>query len=183
MLFRSEGLSKDFYISPLGFSEGGNSDNSNKVEVVLEKGESVDFNNSKITFSKFSISDEDMSAMLEGKDFEMGADLSVEYKGDVYASNPHIKFTNDGQKIIESIVKPANIKLAVTKIDATGSIDLIIGTLDSKEETGEEQVETLTVEASIKPNINLVWLGVLLITIGFIIAALRRRNELIGRKE
>ncbi|GBD87286.1 cytochrome c-type biogenesis protein CcmF [bacterium BMS3Abin03] len=178
-----EGLSKDFYISPLGFSEGGNSDNSNKVEVVLEKGESVDFNNSKITFSKFSISDEDMSAMLEGKDFEMGADLSVEYKGDVYASNPHIKFTNDGQKIIESIVKPANIKLAVTKIDATGSIDLIIGTLDSKEETGEEQVETLTVEASIKPNINLVWLGVLLITIGFIIAALRRRNELIGRKE
>lgn len=179
-----EGWSKDFYVSPLGFSEGSNAHNSNKVEVILQKGESIDFNNATITFSKFSISDDDMKAMLDGGEFMMGADLRVEYEGNNYSTNPNIKFASNKQEIIETVVEPANIKLAVTKIDASGSIDLVVSVLDSELQSipGEEQPETLTVEASVKPNINLVWLGVILITVGFIIAALRRRKELIRRK-
>jgi len=38
--------------------------------------------------------------------------------------------------------------------------------------------EVLTIEASLKQNINLVWLGVLLVSIGLFIATLRRRKEL-----
>jgi cytochrome c-type biogenesis protein CcmF len=179
-----EGLSKDFYVSPLGFSEGDNAHNPDLTEVILQKGESVDFNNAKITFSKFSISDDDMKAMLDGSEFMMGADLTVEHEGNNYSANPNIKFTTGKQEIIESVIEPANIKLAVTKIDATGSIDLVLSVLNSEQPTisDEDNTEVLTVEASIKPNINLVWLGVLLITIGCIIAALRRRKELVGRK-
>jgi cytochrome c biogenesis factor len=122
--------------------------------------------------------------MLDGSEFMMGADLIVEHDGNNYTANPNIKFISNKQEIIESVVEPANIKLAVTKIDASGSIDLVVKVLDSELQSipGEEQPETLTVEASVKPNINLVWLGVILITVGFIIAALRRRKELIRRK-
>jgi cytochrome c-type biogenesis protein CcmF len=179
-----EGLSKDFYVSPLSFSEGSNAHDSNQTKVIMQKGESIDFNNSRITFSKFSVSDDDMKAMLDGGEFLMGADLIVEHEGKNYTANPNIKFANKKQEIIEAVVEPANIKLAVTKIDARGSIDLIVTVLDSALQTipDEEKTEVLTVEASIKPNINLVWLGVLLITIGFIIAALRRRKELISKR-
>lgn len=37
--------------------------------------------------------------------------------------------------------------------------------------------EVLTVEASIKRNMDLVWSGVILITAGLIVAAFRRRRE------
>jgi cytochrome c-type biogenesis protein CcmF len=37
--------------------------------------------------------------------------------------------------------------------------------------------EVLTIDASIKPNINLVWLGIIIITIGMIISVLRRKRE------
>jgi len=178
-----EGLSKDFYVSPLGFSEGDDSHSSKKIEVILGKGETVDYNKSKITFSNFTMSDEDKSAMLAGKDFKMSAELSVLYEGELYVSNPGIKFTKNKHETIESVIEPANIKLEVTNIDASGSIDLIVTALNPENEAEDtDRPETLTVEASIKPNINLVWIGVLLITTGFIIAALRRRNELTGRK-
>ena len=37
--------------------------------------------------------------------------------------------------------------------------------------------EVLTIEASIKPNINLVWLGIIIITIGMVISTIRRKRE------
>ncbi len=37
--------------------------------------------------------------------------------------------------------------------------------------------EVLTIEASIKPNINLVWFGIIIITIGMVISTLRRKRE------
>ncbi|HSD64058.1 MAG TPA: hypothetical protein VLB50_09675, partial [Ignavibacteriaceae bacterium] len=46
----------------------------------------------------------------------------------------------------------------------------------AKTESGVRQV--LTVEASIKQNMDLVWSGVILITIGLIVAALRRKREI-----
>lgn len=39
------------------------------------------------------------------------------------------------------------------------------------------QQEVLTIEASIKPNINLVWLGTIIITIGMIVSTIRRKRE------
>ncbi len=178
-----EGLTEDFYISPLGFSEGSDNESGDQVSVVLKKGESTQFKDAKITFKEFTISDDDMKAMLKGGDFKMGAELTVEYNGKNYDVNPYILFTKGEQEVVESSVDEANMNLAVTKIDAAGSINLSVYDKEAKPVLEEHKEETLSVEASIKPNINLVWLGVLLISIGFIIAALRRKEELDLKKE
>jgi cytochrome c-type biogenesis protein CcmF len=45
------------------------------------------------------------------------------------------------------------------------------------ETTFEGKREVLTIDASIKPFINLVWLGVILVTAGFVISTIRRIKE------
>ena len=69
---------KDFYISPVGYDEG-NSDSHNHDQVIdLEKGASSEINGAKISFDRFDMPAETMQAMQEGKDFQMGAVLTLE---------------------------------------------------------------------------------------------------------
>ncbi len=48
---------------------------------------------------------------------------------------------------------------------------------DGGEEIVEVKKEVLSIEASIKPFINLVWSGVILMVIGFIISVVKRTKE------
>ena len=74
-------FSKDVYFAPLGFDEGTNQATGNGETVTLEKGKVTEFQNSKISFDKFDISSETMQAMQDGKDFQMGAMLTIEANG------------------------------------------------------------------------------------------------------
>ena len=172
-----EGITKDFYISPLGFTDGKNPEDTTQIEVVVNKGKSFNFKGTEITFNKFTISEKERKAMLDGETFQMGADLSVKYKGKTYKANPSIIFKKEKKELIEAIIKEANIKIVLTKIDATGKVNLTVSDITANSIPVKVSKEMLTIEASIKPNINLVWLGVLFMTVGFLIAVIRRSKE------
>ena len=73
-------------------------------------------------------------------------------------------------KYNNSLMREPDILMGLSKdfyISPTEYID------DNK--TGPKEV--LTIDASIKPNINLVWLGIIIITIGMIISVFRRKRE------
>ncbi len=74
-------FSKDVYIAPLGFDEGTNQNAGGGEIVQLEKGKVTEYKNSKISFDKFDISSETMADMQAGKDFQMGANLTIESNG------------------------------------------------------------------------------------------------------
>ncbi|MEW6702934.1 MAG: cytochrome c-type biogenesis CcmF C-terminal domain-containing protein, partial [Bacteroidota bacterium] len=73
------GITKDFYIEPVSYSEGN--ENANGASISIKKGETQKYNDVEILFKEFDFPPEARDAMLAGKDFQIGAKLSVKYKG------------------------------------------------------------------------------------------------------
>ncbi len=171
------GLGKDYYISPIEYNENAGKNSNNGKSVVLKKGESFEFEDAKITFTKFLMPGSSSDNKMNGGKFEMGAELKVEYKGENYTVEPAIQFSNDKQEPVPKTFVPANMKFELTHLDASGTINLNVSKLSGKTEISNEPQQVLTIEASIKQNMDLVWFGVVFITLGLVIAAFRRKRE------
>lgn len=167
----------DLYVSPNGYDEGKNSSVSQGEPVVLEKGGSTVFNGTNITFTKFNLGEGTMAAMQEGKDFQMGAVLTIEKDGNVEEIellrkqvSGEVEFTSFASEEFDIKIKLAN--LTASKIEIT---------LSKMAEEIEDQItqtpEVLYVSASIKPFIGFVWIGVVVMVVGFFIAVARRLQE------
>jgi cytochrome c-type biogenesis protein CcmF len=65
------------------------------------------------------------------------------------------------------ILTAGNVEIALSSFDETETTEVHIS----------EKKEVLTVTASIKPFINLVWAGVAVMVIGFFVAVTRRLKE------
>ena len=171
-------FSKDVYLAPLGYDEG-TSENSSGGEVVkLQKGVSTEYQNSKITFDKFDISSETMADMQAGKDFQMGAMLTLEANGKTEEFELLRKSISGQVQFTEFVSENAGLKLQLTNLTAE-MIEVSISALNNTQQqvTQQPKEEVLTVTASIKPYISLVWIGVIVMVFGFFIAVARRLKE------
>jgi hypothetical protein len=116
--------------------------------------------------------------MMDGKDFEIGVNLTAES----HSIKTPIKVAwvnKSGQKTLTSAdLKDDNVKITLLNLDASGKVDLALSKLDGSDLTAiKKPKEVLTVTASIKPFINFVWTGVLIMVIGFVISVVRRLKE------
>ncbi len=174
------GLTKDFYVAPVGY-ESGEDDGHNHGDVLsLTKGQSTDYKGMKITFESFEMPKEGMTAMSSGSEFKIGALLKVLADGKEYSVKPAMIIQGEGRKSESAELKDKNLRFEITNMEAgSGSVDIEISNLDEGSGSSHSQVskEVLTVEASIKPFISLVWIGVILMVIGFIFSAYRRSKE------
>ena len=174
-------LTKDIYFSPLGYDEGGQSQGDHAHNhISLEKGGSTEFNGAKITFTKFNLGAETMQAMSEGKDFQMGAVLQIEKDGKKVETELLRKQINGQVEFTSFESEEMNLKINLENLSA-GNINIALSSLDGKESEVEtvqiESNEVLSVTASIKPFVNLVWAGVLIMVVGFFISMTRRLKE------
>jgi cytochrome c-type biogenesis protein CcmF len=172
-------FSKDIYLAPLGYDEGTDQQNSTNGETVrLEKGKETDYQNSRISFDKFDISPETMQAMQEGKDFQMGAVLTIENGGKVEEFELFRKSIDGQIQFTDYTSKSAGIKILLTNLTAE-MIEVSISPLNETQQQVVEKPkqEVLTVTASIKPYISLVWIGVIVMVLGFFVAVARRLKE------
>jgi cytochrome c-type biogenesis protein CcmF len=165
---------KDIYVSPLGYDDGSTNKTEGK-QISLTIGNSADFAGAKVTYKGFVAPD--MSVMQSGGDFQMGAQLDIEKDGKTY--NVEALMKKEGRSVIFVPVelKDANIKIQLQKIDpSTQKADITFSEINS---TNTQQVprEVLTVSASTKPFVNLVWTGILVMVIGFFISVTRRLKE------
>jgi cytochrome c-type biogenesis protein CcmF len=69
-----------------------------------------------------------------------------------------------------STMREPDILMGMTK-------DFYISPVEYVETDNAGQKEVLTIEASIKPNINFVWFGIIIITIGMTVSTIRRKRE------
>ncbi len=174
-------LTKDIYFSPLGYDEGGQSQSQHSHNhISLEKGGSTEFEGTKITFTKFNMAAETMQLMSEGKDFQMGAVLEIEKNGKKTETELLRKQTDGKVEFTSFESKEMNLKIEMENLSA-GVIEIALSALDGSETqtttTQTEANEILSVTASIKPFVNLVWAGVAIMVIGFFIAMTRRLKE------
>ena len=174
-------LTKDIYFSPLGYDEGGQSqDQHSHNHISLEKGSSTEFDGTKITFVKFNMAAETMQLMSEGKDFQMGAVLEIEKDGKKVETELLRKQVDGKVEFTSFESKEMNLKIDLENLSA-GVIDIAFSTLDGIEDQSNTvqtvSKEVLSVTASIKPFVSLVWAGVAIMVIGFFIAMTRRLKE------
>ena len=172
-------LTKDIYLSPLGYDEGQQTQQSSHNHVSLQKGNSTEFEGVIITFSRFNLGAETMQAMSEGKDFQMGAILSLEKDGMAEEIELVRKVTGGEISFSSFESEELNLKIGLENLTA-GNVEIALSSFDDMETTEmqtTEKKEVLTVTASIKPFINLVWAGVVVMVVGFFVAMNRRLKE------
>jgi cytochrome c-type biogenesis protein CcmF len=168
-------MTKDFYVSPVSFEEAKTITEGNSKTVTLTKGASVKFNDCKILFAKFNFSDNAMNLMQSGADFFIGAVLEVTKNGKTYNVEPKMKISSGGKKFENVSIDDINLKIVMTNLDASGKIDIVISEIS--DDTQITKGESLWVDVSVKPFMNLIWIGTLIIVLGFFISMVRRTKE------
>jgi cytochrome c-type biogenesis protein CcmF len=171
-------FSKDVYLAPLGYDEGTDQNTGDGETVKLEKGIETEYNGSKISFDHFDVSSETMTDMQAGKDFQMGAVLTIENGGKTEEFELYRKSVSGQIEFTDYSSKQAGIKIKLLSLTAQ-NIEVSISSLNDTEQQVVEKPkqEVLTVTASIKPYISLVWIGVIVLVVGFFVAVARRLKE------
>ena len=170
---------KDFYISPLSYDQG-TGENSEGQSLSLELGSQSDFDNATISYQSFI--KPDMSAMTTGGSIKMGAVIVVQKDGKTYTDSTVMQGSAGNFDFVAAQFNDANIKVQVQKIDpTTKQAVFIVSNIVNKTQVTTQPKEVLTITASIKPFISFVWIGVLVMFIGFFVSVARRLKEsLIG---
>jgi len=163
-----EGFKRDIYISPMGLEseKGGDS-----KQVLIKKGEIKHIEGFNVKFVKFDFTKKDMSNMTAGKNFKIFAELELEKDGRIIKAKPLMTSEKGKNFYVADTLKTAGLAVKMVKMDASGSVLVTISKIGTKI---QYKPETLSAEISFEPFIALVWIGVILITIGLLLAGFNR---------
>lgn len=193
-------LTRDLYLSPQSVEDEGGSGNglqtsSNGIMVPLTLNQPVNVGKYTFTFEGFNVPQDQKVAMMSGQAFKLTSILQVEYKGGKTRTLDLTDTVNpEGQNVTNPVRTASGDQFTVTQIHVndktkeTGVMldylpvknsedaSLMSGSQSGERTSGGNQV--LVIEATIKPFINLVWGGVIIMVIGFIVTWRRRREDL-----
>ena len=169
-------VTKDFYVSPLGYDNGTSDQSTQGQALSLKLGDQTNFDGAKITYTNFVAPD--LSVMQGGGDFQMGADLTIIKDNKTYKVEALMKKEGRSVHFVPIELKDANLKIQLEQVDpATKNAKIIFGKLDQNNEAASKPKEVLSISASTKPFVNLVWTGILIMVFGFFISVARRLKE------
>ena len=169
-------LTKDIYVSPLGYDDQSQDQSTEGLSVTLNVGQKTNVEGAQIEYTEFV--KPDMSVMMSGGDFKMGTNLVVTKNGKTYNVEPVLKKTGRDFIYVPVEIQEANLKIQLKKIDpTTQTAEYIVGKLKGDTTQTKAPKEVLTVAASVKPFISLVWGGILIMVAGFFVAVSRRLRE------
>ncbi len=193
-------LTRDLYLSPQALEEeGGNEPQVSQygISVPLNLNGPVKLGRYTLTFKGFHVADDQQQAMVAGQAFELGSTIDLATTdGKVEEITPTNKISPGGQGQLNTVTTKSGDQFTITDMhvdDKTKEASVMIGYLPSKNSPDasllmhasqpQEKKQVLVLEATIKPFINLVWSGVIVMIIGFIVTWRRRREDLARMKE
>ena len=165
-------FSKDIYISPLSYDTPNP---HSGTFIKLSKGEPVEISGIYVTFEGFNLSKEQMQAMSEGKESEVTAEMTSRANGKTGKFTLSAKLNGKDEKLTEYELPGTKIKIRLASLDARGSVE--IEKINPEEKQTVQQEPVLSISASVKPFISLVWLGVIIMCAGFALSTIRRLKE------
>ncbi|MFZ4619718.1 MAG: heme lyase CcmF/NrfE family subunit [Bacteroidota bacterium] len=168
-------ITKDFYVSPLSLEVPDEAGQGNEVTIFKGKTESVAGMEVKYIDYSFTQSKENGNYLV------MNIEVTRNGKKEII----HPTMTNKGGQPIfkEALLPNTNIAFLIKGMNPSenendAKVTLAISGLDeSAAAVKTPKAETLVVEASVKPFINLVWIGTLALIGGFLITIVRRVKE------
>ena len=174
-------LNKDFYVSPVSIETPGESE---EKAITLERGEATEVAGLKVRLVNFDFSDAAREAMVEGKDFIITAHLEVTEKGRTKPLTLKMTSSPTGPKFVPEALTASEKRVFEFKLsrimpsqtDQENSKVAFTVKLPTNVSAPKRE-ETLVVEASVKPMINLVWMGTVTLVVGFLLTIVRRAEE------
>jgi cytochrome c-type biogenesis protein CcmF len=174
-------ISRDFYVSPVTVEEGGQ---GQEVPIRLPMGSPQRLRDLEFLFQGFDFAADQRAAMSDGKEFVISAKLQVtdgkqkknlELKmksgpaGAEFIPTSFVSYDGKTHQLVIKQMMPSQEDPSKSAVEIT-----VVLPADAAN-PGKE--ETLVVEASVKPMINLVWAGTITLIIGFLLTILRRTEE------
>jgi cytochrome c-type biogenesis protein CcmF len=166
-------LTKDFYVSPLSLETP---DEQDATDLTLYKDKPDHYNNYSITYRgyDFSMSPETGNVVK--------VNLDIESKGRVERLTPTMINKKGQVNFIPAKLEKTDITIALKKMNPNQSdpsqSSVTISIVDPKTEASQQtKNDVLIVEASVKPFINLVWMGTATMIFGFLTTIARRSRE------
>jgi cytochrome c-type biogenesis protein CcmF len=177
-------FSKDFYLAPLSLDQKQDREEGLTEKVRLRKGETRKVGNLDVTFVDFDFPVMEKAAMLEGREVNIGAILKVKEYGKQPEKVTPRKIINQGNQTDKPATYAEKFRFTIVGMQPDresrensaveiGVADLAL--LASKQ--AADQGDVLVVEASVKPFINLVWTGVIILIVGLLVTIVRRSQE------
>lgn len=165
-------ITKDLYLSPMALETP--QEYSNDDMLAISKGEEKEFKGLKIKFIDFDRSKFNREDMTAGKENIMGAELEVSFNGKTEKLVVLQNVSQGGSEAIP-VQLSGNSKFTfyLTNIGVEQESKINIAIVDGSIPK-QQMPETLVLTASIKPYINLVWGGTIVMVLGFFIALLNR---------
>lgn len=170
-------VTKDLYLSPMALEEPSQF-SPNEIQ-SLKKGEEKDINGVKVKFIDFDRSKFNRDDMASGKMNIMGAELEVTAEGKTEKVIAE-------QEMLENSSNPLPVKMSgsdkytifLTRLSVAGESFVDIAVVDDTKPPVEQAPETLVLTASVKPFINLVWGGTVVMVLGFFLALTARYKRI-----
>ena len=171
---------KDIYLEPLSLEVG--SPYSEQDVVKLEKGQELDVKGMKIKFIDFDRSKFSQEKMMSGEENIIGAQLEVTLENGRKETVVAEQYLSQGntEPIPVKLQGYGNIMFYLTQIAVAGTPAVFIAVSDKPADL-ESGKETLVLTASIKPLINLVWGGTIIMALGFFVSLANRRKSFITK--
>ncbi|NUN71292.1 MAG: cytochrome c biogenesis protein CcsA [Bacteroidetes bacterium] len=168
-------ITKDFYVSPLSLEvpEGGG---GHDHEVTLLKGKKEQYEGMELTYLGYDFT----QTKEQGNYLVMQIEVVMDGKKQVVRPTMSNK---GGQPVFTEAAIPGSPLSVVIKgmnpsqDAAEATVTLEVKGITHGNEAPAPKAETLVVEASVKPYINLVWIGTVLLIGGFFITIVRRIKE------
>jgi len=167
------GLLSDFYVAPVGFDDG--MQNPDGDAMTISEGKEISASGVQIKYKEFI--KPDMAAMTTDADFNMGVRAIITKDGKSVEKD--LLYSRIGGKMQADpvILEDFGVTLTLKTVNPGDKVATVIVADKDGNTSKSAPKEVLTIHASIKPMINLVWAGVLVAVFGFVISTLRRLRE------
>jgi cytochrome c-type biogenesis protein CcmF len=175
-------LTHDFYLAPLSLEQPSAEQQGEMEKTTFRTGETKKVGDLTITFLGFNMPDIHQVSMMEGKEVRIGARFSVARNGGPARIVEPAKLLKNGETSDVKDAFEGRYEFQITALspdrEARENSRVEIGILDRmKAAAGASAPDILVAEASIKPFINLVWAGLILVLLGFLVTIVRRTQE------
>ncbi len=178
-------LTFDFYLAPLGLD-------TKEIEATfgsthsLQRGQKKEIDGYTVTFTGFDFdTDAHMGMMGASDEMNIGVVLTVSKEGRTERVVPQVLNSSDGMDFRPALTADSKLRFNVISIrpdqsnpeNSSVQIEVTSGAATLTASGPATKQDVLIVEASIKPFINLVWLGTIIAMAGLVITIARRTKE------
>lgn len=176
-------ITKDFYLAPMSLEQKSDAEKANQEKVQFRRGETKQIGDIQVTFVDFDFPVMEKAAMLEGKDVRIGAKLSVSEYGKKPMTVIPAKLISKGENTDQPARYADKYEFTIIgmrpdrEAKENSTVEVGISNLTRIASAATDQRDILVVEASVKPYINLVWAGVIVVLLGFLVTIFRRVQE------